>query len=78
MGVFQYSNPISGDRATQCEIIQKVGRFQRKLVTKHVRGKEFVLVEDIFNSSVSSIAPFSVIYGQAFYFNKHVIPDDFL
>ena len=77
MGVFQYSNPVSGDRATQCEIFQKVGRFQRELVTKLVRGKEFVFVEDIFNSSDSSIVPFSVIYGQAFYFNKPVIPDDF-
>ena len=37
MGVFQYSNPISGDRATQCEIFHKVRSFQRKLVTKHVR-----------------------------------------
>ena len=62
MGVLRHSNPISGDCATQCEIFQKVGRFQRKLFTKHVRGKGIVLVEDIFNSSNSSIVPFSVIY----------------
>ena len=49
MGVLQFSNPISEERATQCEIFQKVERFQKKkLVTKHVRRKEFVFVEDIY------------------------------
>ena len=75
---FQYSNPLSGERATQCEIFLKVGRFQRKLFTKHVRSKEFVFVEDIFNFSDSSVIPFSVTYEQAFYFNKPVIADNFL
>ena len=38
MGVFQYSNPISGDRVAQCEIFQKVERFQKKNLLLNTSG----------------------------------------
>ena len=67
-----------GNALHNARYFRKLEDSKQKLVTKHVRRKEFDFVEDIFNSTDSSVVPFSVIHGQAFYFNKPVIPDDFL